>query len=461
MTFSIDDTEVSHFPGIAMNYPINNPDTGPDMAFARSLTPVVLTSSVDVQFAANGDTFATLVIRDYGAFGTINITVTAGRKTYSLGPLRLPVDNGYGLPAAGWYVNGVHIDGARLTATGDDDTAGGAVGSDDAVTGDGFSNFEEFRGFVVAAGYVRLNPREKDIFVDVDPEFLLGSAVTSPVPLLLTLTPRILYLEPTEVSGQDQLSRNLLRTQGVVDPNRDTLPIAHTRAQRAVRLIYQSAFPPAVHLAGPNIDVPVWEIGYLGATFSDDILNIDVLNAPGNLATIETPMRTQFSEVYPRTWTNLAVNTTFTYPFHYDANGNVVPRCTFQGETGCDFWDTTNLLIIPSLQDNAWGILYTVPDPAHDPVEHYSLQARDCSSDSAVLGGLTTIQMEQVKGLIAAHEMGHAMHMDHVRDFATDCGDMMFDDEALPPQRRAMSNYVPQPSGFSANDQAMIRLWQP
>jgi predicted metal-dependent hydrolase len=68
--------------------------------------------------------------------------------------------------------------------------------------------------------------------------------------------------------------------------------------------------------------------------------------------------------------------------------------------------------------------------------------------------------MESLKGLIAAHEMGHAMHMDHLKSFASDCGDIMFDTEAASPNRRAMSNYVPQPSGFSTNDQAMIRLWQ-
>jgi hypothetical protein len=172
-------------------------------------------------------------------------------------------------------------------------------------------------------------------------------------------------------------------------------------------------------------------------------------------------MRTQFSEEYTRTFTNLAVNTTFSYPYHYDANGNVVPQCTFQGQSGCDVWDTTNLLIIPSLQDNAWGFLYTVPDPGHDPVEHYSLQARNCGSDTAVLGGLNSLQMERLKGFIAAHEMGHAMHMDHLRSFANNCGDLMFDNEAPPPHRQAMSNYLPQPSGFSTNDQAMIRLWEP
>lgn len=107
------------------------------------------------------------------------------------------------------------------------------------------------------------------------------------------------------------------------------------------------------------------------------------------------------------------------------------------------------------------GGKYHLSDPAHDPVEHYSLQARNCGSDTRILGGLTTIQMERLKGLLAAHEMGHAMHMAHVGNFATDCGDLMFDDEAPAPHRRAMSAYVPQPSGFSSRDHAMMRLWQP
>lgn len=76
------------------------------------------------------------------------------------------------------------------------------------------------------------------------------------------------------------------------------------------------------------------------------------------------------------------------------------------------------------------GHLHTVSDPAHDPVEHYSLQARNCGSDTPLPGGLTTIQMERLKGLLAAHGMGHAMHMAPVGSSAGDGGDLMFDDEA-------------------------------
>lgn len=452
-TFTVDST---NYPGIAMNYPLDG-DSTEDMMFTNGQ------QSITVDLDANtGDTWTTLLVRDYGASGTIRVAIESGKQAYTLAG-RLPVDaDGNGLPDAGWTAIGhVQIASAGLVATGDADAASGASGVEPAVIGDGLSSFEEFRGFIVAGGYVRLDPRAKQIFVDIDPEFLLGSSVASPVQALTTLNARILYLEPGETKGDDQLSRNLLRTRGAVDFNRAGVPVAHNRPQRAVRLVYQNAFPPAVHLAGPNIDVPVWQIGFLGATFSDDVLDRDVLNAPGNVATTETPMRTQFSEVYSRTFTNLAINTTFTYPLHYDASGSVVPQCAFQSEAGCDVWDMTNLLIVPSLQDGTWGILYTVPDPGHDAVEHYSVQARRCVDGSPVVGGLTTIEMERLKCLIAVHEIGHALRMDHLKNSSSDCGDLMFDNEGPATQRRTMSNSLPQPSGFSAADESMMRLWQP
>ena len=94
-------------------------------------------------------------------------------------------------------------------------------------------------------------------------------------------------------------------------------------------------------------------------------------------------------------------------------------------------------------------------------MEHYSFQARSCLTDDPILGGLTTIQMERLKGLIAAHEMGHAMHLAHLTSYPADCGKMMFDTEAAAPARRAMSNYLPQPTEFTPSDRAMIRLWRP
>lgn len=457
-TFDVNVANVTHYPGMAMNFPPGSTDTTPDIDFGNGVTQL---TQIPIPHGRSPKVVhLPLYVHDYGGSATIEVTMPYRKTTFTT-RARIPVDNGYGLPAAGWYANGAHVDSSGLRAVDDLDDAGGSAGSDVAVTGDGLSNFEEFRGFVIAGTYSRLDPHQKDIFVDMDPDFLLHGSAASPVSSLETLTSRIHYVEPTEVQGQDQPSRGLLRTAAVIDFNRSGVPVAHTRSQRAIRLIYQSAFPPAVYLAALNIYVPVWEAGYLGATMSDDILDIDVLNAPCNVATIATPMRTQFSEEYTRTFTNLAVNTTFSYPYHYDANGNIVPQCTYQGQTGCDVWDTTNLLIIPMLQNNFWGILYTVPDPAHDPVEHYSLQARDCASNTPVLGGLTTLQMELLKGLIATHEMGHAMHMDHLRTYPDNCRDLMFDTEAAAPNRQAMSNYLPQPSGFSSDDQAMIRLWEP
>ena len=350
---------------------------------------------------------------------------------------------------------------SRLTAAGDDDEAAGATGSDAAVRGDGLSNFEEYRGFFIGGSYVRLNPRQKDVFIDLDQQFFVAAGPTSPMPFLLTLNPRLHFMEPTEVKGVDEPSRNLSRIQGVVNPNREGVPTAHSRPQRTVRMIYQETTPPLYHLGTQNVDVQIWQLPVLGATFSDDILDNQTINAPGNVGTIETPMRTQFSELYPRTFTNIAVSTDFSYPTHFDAVGNVVPQCTSTSGQPCDFWDTTLHLIYPMFQPGGWFYLYTVPDLVHNPSDHYTLRANLCGADVPVVGGLTAAQWNNAKAAIAAHEMGHAMKMDHLKNFDVECGDLMFDDESTGTARRAMSNYIPQPTRFSTNDHAMMRLWQP
>lgn len=77
-----------------------------------------------------------------------------------------------------------------------------------------------------------------------------------------------------------------------------------------------------------------------------------------------------------------------------------------------------------------------------------------------ILGGLTSLEMEQLKGFLAAHEMGHAMRMAHLQNSGTDCGDLMYDTQGLQESRRTMSNSVPQPAGFSTRNHEMMRLWQ-
>jgi hypothetical protein len=457
-TFSVKLTNLSRYPGMAMNYPVGATDSNPDMDFGNGLTELM-----NVPIPKGGAPKVVqlpLYIYDYAASATIEVTMPYRKTTFTT-RRRVPLDvDNNSLPDRGWTAIGtVAVNSSGLTATGDIDVADGATGADAAVTGDGLSNFEEFRGFFVAGGYVRLNPREKEIFVDVDPEFLL-SGVASPVPALLTLSPRVLYLEPTEVSGVEQPTRGLQRTQASVNFNRAGVPVAHTRQQRAVRLIYQSELPPYIHLAGANMDVPVWQVGILGVTLSDNVIDVDILNAPGNVPTLETPMQTQFSEVYERSFKNLAINTTFAYPEHYDGDGNVVPECTSQNQSNCDVWDRENNLILPQAIGNEYAILYTVPSPQNDFVEHYTVRTTRCSDDSVVLGGLTSLEMERLKGFLAAHEMGHAMRMDHLQNRLADCGDLMYDTMGPRETRRTMSNSIPQPAGFSANDRAMMRLWQ-
>ena len=82
-TFTVDST---NYPGIAMNYPLNG-DLTEDMQFTNGQ------QSITVDFnASTGDTWTTLLIRDFGASGTVHVSMQSGKTTYALAGLKLPID---------------------------------------------------------------------------------------------------------------------------------------------------------------------------------------------------------------------------------------------------------------------------------------------------------------------------------------------------------------------------------
>jgi hypothetical protein len=434
----------SSFPGVAMNYPVDNPDTGPDVTFGSG-------TSTTVPFAGDGDTFATLNVRDYGAIGTITVTVTAGKNTYTLTPLRMPVDNGFGLPKAGWPTTSAHVDTTDLHDSDDiDDQPAGQ-------TGDGLSNYEEYRGFVAAKTHIRTDPRKRDIFVVADPQFLVGTITT--VTLTTTLPFPVRYLDLSEVAGEDYAARGILKGKPVVDPNRTGVPGATSGGQRAVRLVKQEQYPAAVVVEvapGVTENAAVWQVGIFGATILDST-NPDVIDqaAAGGPATFaaQSPDTTRWSEVYEQTFRNVGIATNFTQLLYLDTNGQPVPPCPSVGTIpGCDEYDYTHHLVLPRIYPGGLFQLYSVP---YNDGDWYSKRTGTCADMTSILDyGVTDAEMQASRAIVGAHELGHSLHIDHTLI----CGDLMFGVNIPPLPSVGLMDIEPLPVFFSSDEISQIQL---
>lgn len=433
----------SSFPGIAMNYPINNPGTDPDMAFGT-------TNTTTVNFASGGDTYTLLNVRDYGAIGAIGITITSGKNTYALSTVVLPADNGSGLPAAGWPTVQGHVDASGLTDTDDIDS------QPYSQTGDCLSNFEEYRGFVAASTHIRTNPRQHDIFVVADPQLLVSiipmSAITA------TLPSAVHYLDLSEVTGEDYSQRAILKGKAVVDPNRAGIAGARQNGQRAARVVLQTAFPPNELVQtqpGIYMSVPVWQAGTFGATILDttnpDLISQTTTGGPQTFLS-QSPDATRWSEVYERTFTNGGIATDFANLLYLDANGQPVPPCPSAGTiAGCDEYDYAHHLVLPRINPGGIFVLHSVPYPG----DWYSQRVVTCADTTNILDyGFTNDEMLVARGIVGAHEMGHSLHIDHTLD----CGNLMFDFSVQNFPHVGMIDIHPLPIFYSGDETAQIQL---
>ncbi|MBI2568650.1 MAG: hypothetical protein HYV63_16635 [Candidatus Schekmanbacteria bacterium] len=206
------------FPGIATNYPADAPGNEDDVVYrvtyqgnggpmevtleessafaypdleASSVSPVFREASFNVPMRyARGATpeddrqaLETAVIEasttDFGAHGHFAVQVDVeGEKTY-VGPpaggdssakelRQLPRDDDRsGLPDAGWAADGVPTPIADRPDVREDVDADPPASGEPAegVVGDGFTAYEEYRGFVTNRRFVRTSPERKDLFV--------------------------------------------------------------------------------------------------------------------------------------------------------------------------------------------------------------------------------------------------------------------------------------------------------
>jgi hypothetical protein len=129
------------------------------------------------------------VAKDYGGFATV--TAQRGASTASF---RLPKDaNANWLPDAGWkatangQVIGTIVDSGLATSSDEDNEPSVTTPPAGGLTGDGLTNFEEFRGFVVRGEHRRTNPFQKDMFISSN----LSTGIAFAYPNLPTTTHRV------------------------------------------------------------------------------------------------------------------------------------------------------------------------------------------------------------------------------------------------------------------------------
>jgi hypothetical protein len=115
-------------------------------------------------------------IRVFATFGETEIAATFTGNSSTLA--RIPKDdNDNNLPDAGWTAGTAQINEQSTAPESDNDNNPAGAGTN----GDGFTDFEEYRGVIVRGGHRRLNPFQKDLFILSELTQGIGDANNSPV----------------------------------------------------------------------------------------------------------------------------------------------------------------------------------------------------------------------------------------------------------------------------------------
>lgn len=319
VTFTIPSSGVTHWRGSAMNYPIGSTDDAPDMAFDGGA------ATVTIAFAASGDTFATLYVRDYAARGTIEVSVASGKKTYPVASRILPTDADEDmLPDEGWRLpGGTKIPSSGLSAEEDFDADPLTLPPPaEGLVGDGLTALEEYRGFVTAGQHRRLNPSKKDLFIVTDPEVLVSPV--NAIAILTKLPMSLHYLDDDEAVMQESATDPAAdRVKPVINPNRNG--IAQAKDQRAIRIRERIAAPLYHRLV--EGDYTPAEYVAAGYTWVDPE-DLHTITEP-SLYPLATPNGTQTVEYYPRAFENFAISygANGIFESNLDKDGNPVVAC--------------------------------------------------------------------------------------------------------------------------------------
>ncbi len=162
--------DVSHEPGYSMNYPSEKPGTKPDLQLlAKNEKPDPETEKLNRTLAAGEGRDITIACFDYGAYGCIRAIVLLEdgtlliakdeitKKTYATIPYRTNDDSRI---ADSWKKQQQAMD---LKDTADDEE--GDKLENNPYKGDGYSLYEEYRGFIENQVHIRTDPHKKDVMV--------------------------------------------------------------------------------------------------------------------------------------------------------------------------------------------------------------------------------------------------------------------------------------------------------
>lgn len=178
--FELDDT--SHEPGVAMNSPrfgndgswVPDKDPNPDMKLSTGNLEGVLSNegqkAVMKPINSNaGHDFAIAIVEsyDFGAWSNLHVIceLDDGREIPGLITLKNGPTADITLPkrSQGSKIADVWREKYKLGPNDAEDSDKDPVG--DGNLGDGYSNYEEYRGFVVNGQHVRTDPTKKDLFI--------------------------------------------------------------------------------------------------------------------------------------------------------------------------------------------------------------------------------------------------------------------------------------------------------
>lgn len=441
-TFTVDST---NYPGIAMNYPLNG-DATEDMQFVNGQ------QSMTVDFnTTTGDTWTTLLIRDFGASGTVKVSIQSGKTTYALKPLRLPVDgDGNGLPDAGWRV-GAELTPVTSTVTFDEDLDTepfGAGAPFEGTLGDGLTAFEEYRGFLVVDTFQRLDPSIKDLFFVADPETLITPF--NGIAVIDTMPQDTHFLNMSEAAMAKHLDPAKNNVRPIINPNRAGIPGASE--QRAIR-IRMRANAPLFHEDSTGQDYPGHFVA-LGYTWRDgeDLTTIHELSSIG----LSTPNGTLAVDVYPQGFNNFAV--------HFGQNGAsdaivdpygdpIVPCVNEMTDVHCVVVDISRQVLRRPYQEPQ---LFAV---ASGDDYYTKVGWVDCPlflPTAAII--MSSTQFRQAHTTVLGHELGHALLLSHQNAL---CSNIMFTvvfQTELGPIRHTTADVLPLPSNFDNSDIQGMRL---
>ena len=405
VTFALED--VSAYPGIAMNYPIDNPTTTPDLALRDLGGNRVQT--VTIPFSSTGDTSVVALVMDYAAHGNLKTTISSGKATYQLQNIALPVDaNSNGIADRGWDALANSESGATNhvpdvyspNADGDNDPIGSGLPSL-GLAGDGLSTAEEYRGFVVRGGHRRLHPLRKDLFLVIDPQDDAWDDRVSE----LTLT--IHEIRRTEAVGD---------FGPVVNPNRAAVPGASLQRALWAR---NRAVPPLYHRVDGAVVRADFEVQ--GWTFQqgNDVNLIDGTLA--SLDLVQSPNETLVAEIYD-----------WSFWRHYISYGPNAIRDTHVAATDTDYPENRAIFG----EDDWVQSMPNSADPFGDDFQTTAIRTVCGGAPDSPWRAITLDELLDKYRTTFLHEVAHGIDVEHDR---VDCSPSIMSDEGAVPVHRSLT----------------------